>query len=132
MIRATDISNLWVIPSGRTPDNPAEVLASRRLPQALEALGEQFSHIIFDTSPLCGISDALNLVPRVDGVVLVLRHGRSDRSLAQDIVQRLTLMRANVLGVVINGADARASSRRYRRWNYYGTPRGRDDDADDK
>lgn len=132
VIRATDVANLWVIPSGRTPDNPAEVLASRRLPQALEALGEQFSHIIFDTSPLCGISDALNLVPRVDGVVLVLRHGRSDRSLAQDIVRRLTLMRANVLGVVINGADARVSSRRYRRWNYYGTPRGRDDDADDQ
>ena len=131
VLRATDIANLYVIPSGRLPDNPAELLASHRLRQALEALSEQFVHVIFDTSPLAGISDALNLAPRLDGVVLVLRHGQSDREMAHEAVQRLLQVRAKVLGVVVNGADARTASRRYRRWNYYGGRRERDDDPDD-
>jgi capsular exopolysaccharide synthesis family protein len=131
VLRATDITNLYVIPAGRLPDNPAELLASHRLRQALEALSEQFVHVIFDTSPLAGISDALNLAPRLDGVVLVLRHGQSDREMAHEAVQRLLQVRAKVLGVVVNGADARTASRRYRRWNYYGGRRERDDDPDD-
>ncbi len=131
VVRGTDIPNLYVIPAGRLPDNPAELLASHRLRQALEVLSEQFVHVIFDTSPLAGISDALNLAPRLDGVVLVLRHGQSDRAMAHEAIHRLLQVRAKVLGVVVNGADARTASRRYRRWNYYGARRERDDDADD-
>jgi capsular exopolysaccharide synthesis family protein len=128
VLSATDIDNLYVIPSGRIPENPAELLASPRLNQALEVLSEQFSHVIIDTPPLSGISDALNLAPRLDGVVLVLRHGRSERALAQAAVQRLLLVQANVLGVVVNKADARTSRQRYRRWNYYGASLERGDD----
>jgi capsular exopolysaccharide synthesis family protein len=132
VLRATDIDNLYVIPAGRMPDNPAELLASPRLRQALEVLSEQFAHIVVDTPPLSGISDALNLAPRLDGVVLVLRQGRSERTLAQEAVQRLGVVRANLLGVVVNGADARTSRQRYRRWNYYAASRERDDDPGDE
>ena len=128
---ATDIDNLYVIPSGRLPDNPAELLASPRLHQALEVLSEQFTHVVIDTSPLSGISDALNLAPRLDGVVLVLRHGRSERALAQAAVQRLWLVKANVLGVVVNKADAKTSRQRYRRWNYYAANVRRGDDDEE-
>jgi capsular exopolysaccharide synthesis family protein len=128
VLSATDIDNLYVIPAGRMPDNPAELLASPRLHQALEVLSEQFTHVVIDTPPLSGLSDALNLAPRLDGVVLVLRHGRSERALAQAAVQRLLLVQANVLGVVVNKADARTSRQRYRRWNYYGAAVQRGDD----
>jgi len=82
ILKSTSIANLYVIPAGRIPINPAELMASKRLGQALEALNGRFAHIVFDTPPLFGVSDALILAPRVEGVVLVLRHGRASRDAA--------------------------------------------------
>jgi capsular exopolysaccharide synthesis family protein len=124
VVSTTGVPRLHILPAGRRPQNPAELLASRRFNQALESLYERFDHIIVDAPPLFGVSDALNLAPRLDGVVLVLRHGRASRDEAQEAVQRLWLVRANLLGVVVNGVDgAMVKPRRdyYRAW--------RDDDA---
>ena len=124
VVTRTGVPKLHVLPAGRRPDNPAELLASRRFNHALESLYERFDHIIIDAPPLFGVSDALNLAPRLDGVVLVLRHGRASREEAQEAVQRLWLVRANLLGVVVNGVDgAMVRPRReyYRSW--------RDDDG---
>ena len=52
VLKPTKIPNLHVIPAGRTPLNPAELMASARLSQALELLGERFTHIVFDAPPL--------------------------------------------------------------------------------
>jgi succinoglycan biosynthesis transport protein ExoP len=108
----TEVPNLSLIPAGQNPWNPGELLASRRLDKALKALSERFEYIIFDTAPLFAVSDALNLAPRVDGVVLVLRHGRARRDDAQEAVQRLCSVRANLLGVVMNDVDGAALGRR--------------------
>jgi succinoglycan biosynthesis transport protein ExoP len=113
VIRPSDVANLSVIPGGGRPDNPGDLLASRRLGQALEELTERFEHIIFDAPPLLGVSDALSLAPRLDGVVLVLRHGRANRDDAEDAIQRLCVVRANLLGVVMNGVEDGARGRRY-------------------
>ncbi len=109
----TDIPNLSFLPAGRRASNPGDLLASRRLGQALEVLSGRFEHIVFDTPPLCGVSDALNLAPRLEGVVLVLRHGRASRDDAQEAVQRLGAVRAKLLGVIVNAVDGEAFGRRH-------------------
>lgn len=113
VIKATDVPNLSVVPGGGRPDDPGDLLASRRLGQGLEALAERFEHIIFDAPPLLSVSDALSLAPRLDGVVLVLRHGRANRDDAEDAIQRLYAVRANLLGVVVNGVDDGTLGRRH-------------------
>ena len=120
VIRSTDVPHLAVIPAGGQPDDPGDLLASRRLGQGLAGLAERFEHIIFDTPPLLCVSDALNLAPRLDGVVLVLRHGRANRDDVDDAIQRLLAVRANLLGVVVNGVADGALGRRYA---YYYEPR---------
>jgi capsular exopolysaccharide synthesis family protein len=105
VVRPTKIPGLYVVPAGPVPINPTELLASRRLGQALASLESRFAHIVFDTPPMLGISDTLVLAPRVEGVVLVLRHGRSGRSSAQRAVQMLGSIRARILGVVLNQVD---------------------------
>lgn len=105
VVRSTRIPGLYVIPAGPVPINPTELLASRRLGQALTSLESRFAHIVFDTPPMMGISDTLVLAPRVEGVVLVLRHGRSGRSSAQRAIQMLGSIRARILGVVLNQVD---------------------------
>ncbi len=113
VVRPTRIPGLSVIPAGPVPSNPAELLFSPRFGQALTVLGERFAHIVIDTPPMLGVSDSLVLAPRVDGVILVLRHGHAGRDAAQRAVQMLGSVRARVLGVVLNHADVRGTAAGY-------------------
>jgi capsular exopolysaccharide synthesis family protein len=118
VLKPTRIPNLYVIPSGRSPLNPAELLASARLRQALDVLGERFAHVVFDSPPLIGVSDALILAPRLEGAILVLRQGRASRDAAQRGIHLLRSVRARVLGVILNDMDLRAAGAGY--YGYYG------------
>ncbi len=120
VLKPTMVQNLYIIPAGRTPLNPAELMASRRLGQALEVLGERFAHIVFDSPPLFGVSDAMILAPRVEGVILVLRHGQASRDAAQRAVRLLASVRARLLGVVLNDVNIGAGGAAYGYYGYYG------------
>ena len=93
-VEAHEDPNLYVIPAGRIPLDPAELLGSARLAQALELLRERFTHVVFDAPPLHGVSDAMILSTRLEGVVLVLRHGRASRDAAQRALHLLGSVRA--------------------------------------
>jgi len=101
------IPNLSVIPAGRIPLRPSELLASTRLRQGIDALGKRFSYVVFDTGPLLGLSDSLILAAQVEGVMLVLRHGRASRDAAHRAIRSLLSIRARLLGVVLNDIDVR-------------------------
>jgi capsular exopolysaccharide synthesis family protein len=105
VITATSVPNLFAIPSGRNPVNPAELLASTRLRQAVETLGQRFAHIVFDTGPLFGASDAMILAGQVEGVILVLRQGRSSRDGALRAIRNLVSVHSRLLGVILNDVD---------------------------
>ena len=117
-IRPTRVPGLFVIPAGPIPTNPTELLFSPRFTQALAALGERFAHIVIDTPPMLGVSDTLVLAPRVEGVILVVRHGHTGRDAAQRAVQMLGSVRARVLGVVLNHADARTTTAGYQYYHH--------------
>ena len=120
VLTPTTIPNLSVIPSGRNPINPAELLASARLREGIEALGPRFAHVVFDTGPVLGVSDAMILAGQVEGVVLVLRQGRASRDVAQRAIRNLTSVRARLLGVILN--DIEVSGNGY--YGYYGNGSG--------
>jgi polysaccharide biosynthesis transport protein len=120
VIMATPVGNLFVIPSGRSPLNPAELLASRRLRETIPTLGERFSYIVFDTGPLFGPTDAAILAGQVEGVVLILRHGRASREAAQRAIRNLMSIRAKLLGVILNDVDIHGNGYYgYRYFDYY-------------
>ena len=124
IVRPTRIPGLFVIPAGPVPANPSELLYSPRFTQALTALGERFTHIVIDTPPLLGVTDTLVLAPRVEGVILVLRHGHAARDAAQRAVQMLGSVRAHLLGVVLNHADARLTPGGYQYYRHDPGPPG--------
>lgn len=130
VVRPTRIPGLFVIPAGPVPANPSELLYSPRFTQALAALGERFAHIVIDTPPLLGVADTLVLAPRVEGVILVLRHGHAARDAAQRAVQMLGSVRARLLGVVLNHADARSTPAGYQYYRHEPFPSGASMQAD--
>jgi capsular exopolysaccharide synthesis family protein len=124
IIQPTATANLYVVPAGRTTSTLADLLASPRLAPTLEELSDRFKHIVFDTTPLFGISDAMSLAPHVGGALLVLRHGHAHRETARRAVQLLSTVGTPFLGVVLNRFDPRTAGAGYYQSLGYGSADG--------
>jgi len=105
--RPAGVEGLWVMPSGTLPPNPSELLGSDRMKGVLAQLQDRFDMVILDTPPVLLAPDAAVLAAGADGVVMVVRAGVTDRGAAQDGVQQLYTVGANLLGTVLNDPDAR-------------------------
>ncbi len=114
-IQATQVPNLGLLSSGPVPPNPAELLASRRMADLLALLAEQATYVLIDTPPIIAVADAAVLAPRVDGVLLVVRAGKTRRDLAAKARHMLDQVKANILGVVLTDATLEGQA-----YDYYG------------
>ncbi len=101
VLQKTKVPNLTVLPSGKLPVNPSELIGSSRMSRLLEHLKEKFDFVIFDTPPVMAVTDAGVLGAIADGVVLVVKAESTKR----DIVLRAqTLLRganARLVGCVL-------------------------------
>lgn len=96
---------LEVIPSGPLPPNPAELLGSRRMLEAMKILRTRYDYVIVDTPPVLPVTDAVLLARACDGVVLVVRGQETPLDVVAKSRDRLTQARAKILGVVLNDVD---------------------------
>lgn len=71
------VQNLYIIPSGKTPANPAELIGSARMRGLIERLKEEFAWVIFDMAPILPVTDAGVLGSMIDGSLVVVRAGRT-------------------------------------------------------
>jgi non-specific protein-tyrosine kinase len=103
-IQATSVPGLRLLTSGPLPPRPADLLGSRRMGALIERLRREADIVLFDTPPVVAVTDAAVLAPRVDGVLLVLHAGQTRRDRARESRQILEKVKANIVGVVLNGA----------------------------
>jgi capsular exopolysaccharide synthesis family protein len=102
VILPTEVPNLWVVPSGPTPPNPSELLASERMRDWLRTMRERFDYVIVDTPPALAVTDATLVGALADGVVLTLRSHKVTREEARICRDRLRQADIKVLGAVLN------------------------------
>jgi capsular exopolysaccharide synthesis family protein len=100
------VPNLRVLTSGPRPPNPAELLASESMTAVLRDLEERADLVIFDTPAMGVLSDAVVLAARVSGTLLVARAGFTRRAAIPASMSALRKVGANVVGIVLNGADS--------------------------
>ncbi|UQF71516.1 CpsD/CapB family tyrosine-protein kinase [Vagococcus lutrae] len=117
LAQPSGVENLSVLTSGPKPPNPSEMLGSIRMGQVMEQLRESYDLIIFDMPPVVAVTDAQIMSSLVDGTILVVREGVSDKRAIIKAQQLLDMVNANLLGVVYNGATKAADQG----YNYYGT-----------
>jgi succinoglycan biosynthesis transport protein ExoP len=116
--------NLYIIPSGPRPPNPAELLGSAACRDALAALEEQFDLLIIDTPPVVAVTDAVVLSNQVDGVVMVIKSFKVARDLVLQAKRQLVDVDARLIGVILNDFDIqRKSYGYYYYYSYYGADR---------
>ncbi|MBN1894419.1 polysaccharide biosynthesis tyrosine autokinase [bacterium] len=117
VLRSTEIPNLKLIPSGRIPPNPAEILASQKMLDLCNALTKEAKVVLFDTPPILPVSDAVILGSRTQGLLLVFLHEVSVAEAAIEAIGQLEKSGTRILGAVLNGVRF---DRMYGYYKYYG------------
>jgi capsular exopolysaccharide synthesis family protein len=79
VIKSTEIPNLFVLPSGPTPPNPAELLMTERFKNVMTSLQGVFDRVLCDSPPILAVTDALVLSQYADGVIVVAKAGSTTR-----------------------------------------------------
>jgi capsular exopolysaccharide synthesis family protein len=123
----TRVPNLSIVVSGPLPPNQAELTASRRMHDLLEAATRVFDLIVIDTPPVLSVSDAVALAAQTDGVILVVRGGKTSAEAARRAAEQIDAVKGRILGVLLNRVDARNSSYYADHGRYYDAYYGSDD-----
>lgn len=93
--------SLWVVASGETVPNPAGLLTRRRLQEFVSAARGAADFVLFDSPPVLAVTDAEVVGRQVDGVLLVVRVGQTDRRALAEARRRLEHVGAHIAGVVV-------------------------------
>ncbi len=109
----TDIKKLTVLPGGKPPHNPAELLSSKKMSQLLEEVKKRYSdrYIIIDSPPPQLTAETGAIARQVDAIIIVVKYGSTPREIVEELVE--TLGKEKIIGCVMNWFDMRSST-------YYG------------
>jgi capsular exopolysaccharide synthesis family protein len=119
VIQKTEVPNLWVVPAGPLPPNPAELLHSDAFARLLKELSSDFDRVIIDSPPVVPVTDAAVLCNRTDGAVLVVQASKTTRDLARRGARALTDVGGHIIGVALNAVDLKSGHYGYEQYYYY-------------
>ncbi|MBD1878453.1 polysaccharide biosynthesis tyrosine autokinase [Coleofasciculus sp. FACHB-T130] len=111
--------NLYVLTAGQIPPDPTRLLSSKRMQYLMEQLNAVFDLVIYDTPPILGLADGRLLAVHTNGVIMVARLGKTDRSILLQAIDALKISSAPVLGMVANGVRRNAGGSYYYYDRYY-------------
>lgn len=101
LIQRTEVANLYCLPSGPIPPNPAELLATGRMLDFLTISGKKFDHIIVDGPPVLGLADALVLANMAKTTILAVNAGETRKGALEGSIKRLRHAQANIVGSIL-------------------------------
>jgi tyrosine-protein kinase Etk/Wzc len=122
-VQQTKIDNLDMITSGPLPPNPSELLSSNAMESFIQKTRDEYEITLFDSPPVIAVTDSAVLATRLDGVVLVMKSGETQRDALLRARQLLGNVNARIVGVLINGVNLEnmyGSYYSYYHYYYYG------------
>jgi polysaccharide biosynthesis transport protein len=115
---------LFVLTAGKIPPDPTKLLASQKMQQLMGTFERCFDLVIYDAPPMAGLADVSLIGQRSDGLVLVTRMGKTDKTVLKQTIETLKLAQIPTLGLIANGVKTSGLSG----YRYYGY--GPDEDAE--
>ncbi len=118
-LHKTDVPKLNVIPGGKIPNNPAELLSSIRMQNLIKEVESRYDdrYIIIDSPPPLLTAETIAISHQVDGILIVVKHESTRRSDVKEMVDLIGLDK--ILGVIVNRYDVRLA--KYYGYGKYGT-----------
>lgn len=103
IIRETSLKNLYIAPAGFGVKNAAEVLSSRQMKDFIREARQVFDIILLDSPPLLPVTDATVLSAFVDGLIFVIKAGKTDKEEVRHALDLLSSVGVTLIGAVITG-----------------------------
>lgn len=113
IIQVVPNTSLSVITSGIIPPNPSELLSSDEFKKLVDELSQSYDYIVFDTTPLNVIVDAIPVAQLSDGVVIVTYEGRTSVNEIDKTVDIIKRAGAKIIGFILNGSRKKENNGRY-------------------
>lgn len=107
------VPNLDVLTAGGSSKNPTQILNSERFSELIHELRLRYDRVFVDTPPVATVSDALSILPMVDGVVLVIRFNMVKRKTANLSLRRLRESNVPIFGAVLNNLNTQVAGYYY-------------------
>ncbi len=114
VVKPTLVNNLWSVPAGPTPPNPADLFHSERFKKFLSDLTDRFDRVVIDSPPIVPVTDSAIISTLVDGTVFVVRAFATKRPFAFQGLRSLRDVDSPVIGAVLNAVNLNR-----REYNYY-------------
>lgn len=133
-VKEVDLSILF---AGSCPPNPSELLSSDRMKELVDTLAQEYDYVIYDTPPAYVVTDAAALGKFLDGMVMVIAHDYTEKSIVLKAKKNLEGAGVKILGAIYNMYSSRSSGV-YLNYDYYyynshsPSPKDSSDDADDE
>lgn len=102
-------SKLWVIPCGKIPSNPAELLGSEKFNELIKLLQKSFDYVIIDCPPILPVTDAAIISAKADGVILIVHTGRTKKSELTGARASIESVNGKLFGAVLNKIPQRGA-----------------------
>lgn len=115
------VPNLYIITAGRKPVNASKFLTSDRFKITMEDLAKNFDYIVLDTPPVLLVPDSQIISPMADGVILVVRSGKTTGTALTHASETLKRANANIIGAVLNDVKVKGVNYGYGYGYGYGT-----------
>lgn len=132
------IPHLDIITCGKIPPNPSEMLGSENMEELLAEVSQSYDYVILDTPPINIVTDALTLMNKIAGLLLVAQHGSSTYDALEMAIDSVKMADGSILGVVVNnmpvGSGKFGKSGKYGKYKYkynYNYSYGNNNNIDD-
>jgi len=119
VIKKMDVDNLFLIPAGSSPTNPAGLLASDKMHKLLEELRHQFDFILIDTPPILVCSDSRILAEYVDGMIILVKVESTNIKALEHSIQLTKHLNIEILGIILNQIEFKFGRAYYYTYRYY-------------
>jgi capsular exopolysaccharide synthesis family protein len=132
VIPCPEVPNLWILPAGPIPPQPAELLGSTVMKDHIAHWRSFFDHIIIDTPPCLSVTDAVLLSPEADRVILVARSGQTTKAALRRACEMLLQVNARVMGIVLNALNRHSAEEYYQYGGRYANHYYHEESPEDK
>ncbi|MCR5245911.1 MAG: CpsD/CapB family tyrosine-protein kinase, partial [Bacteroidales bacterium] len=112
--------NLWVLPVGNLPPNPAELLLGERFEQMLESLSKEYDYIFLDCPPIDMVADTGIIAKHADMTLFVMRAGLFDKRALPAAEELYESGKYNRMALVLNGVETAHSGYGHYGYGHYG------------
>jgi capsular exopolysaccharide synthesis family protein len=114
----TQFSDLWLMPSGPLPPNPADLLSTGRFHEILGEVTEHFDIVIIDAPPVIGLADSLLLASVAGNVMFVVESGKTRTKAAVEALRMLGGTDAHILGATLTKSGEDMGGYGYKAYGY--------------